>query len=709
MAVLNNIRKQSVVLIAVIALALFAFILADLFRNSDALSSKSQNIVATINGQDIDRVEFMQKVENLQRSQGGRFTSTQVMNQVYDSEVRNAVMQTQFEALGLIANSGQIKDELKKNLSRDPNFLNESGEFDEAKLSEYITNLKETNAAAYQQWVDYEDNIAKSALQQNYINLVKASNTATLSEGELQHKLEGDKVDIKYVKVPYESVKDEDVTISDIDVKAYMNANKSQFEVDESRDIKYVQFKEDPSTEDRQALQNDLRKLITGYVEYIERAKRNDTILAFSKVKDNDAYLSLHSDTKFDDKYVFKSGLPAVAKDSIFTKNVGDIYGPYKDGDYYKLSKIVAVTKMPDSVKARHILIPFQGSRSADSLSLTKVAARAKVDSLLKIVKRRKSKFANLAKELSSDKGSGEKGGDLGYFTSGRMVPAFNAFCFEGKTGDIGIVESPFGFHIIDVQDQKNIQRAVKVATIARKVEASEQTIDKIFRDASNFELLLKEGGDFEAKAKQSTYEVRPVNTIKVLDENLPGLGNQRQIVRWAFEKDLEAGTTKRFNIPGGYAIVQLAAKNPKGLMAIQDAKVIAKPEILKEKKAEIIKKKVGTVATLQDLASSENQTVRTASGITMKSPVISGSGNEPLVVGVAFGLEQGKTSGLLVGDRGVYMIEVTKKEAAVKLNNYQSFANQVGRQKANAVNSRLFEALKSTATIEDNRASTIQ
>lgn len=161
--------------------------------------------------------------------------------------------------------------------------------------------------------------------------------------------------------------------------------------------------------------------------------------------------------------------------------------------------------------------------------------------------------------------------------------------------------------------------------------------------------------------------------------------------------------------MPGGYAIVQLAAKNKKGLMPVKDAMVIAKPEILKEKKADIIIKRAGTVTSLDDLAAAEEQTVRTANAVNMKSPVVSGTGNEPLVVGTAFGLEEGKTSGLIKGDKGVFMVQLTKKEPAVKLDNYQSFANQVGRQKMNAVNSRLFEALKSAATIEDNRANTVQ
>ncbi|MBE9490116.1 MAG: peptidylprolyl isomerase, partial [Bacteroidetes bacterium] len=189
---------------------------------------------------------------------------------------------------------------------------------------------------------------------------------------------------------------------------------------------------------------------------------------------------------------------------------------------------------------------------------------------------------------------------------------------------------------------------------------------------------------------------------------NIPGLGNQRAIIRWAFNSDNEVGKFKRFDVPGGYAIVQLVAKNKEGLMSTEDASVTALPEIRKEKKAKIIKDR-NSATSLEDFANTETQTVKSALAINMKSSTISGAGNEPLVVGTAFGLDEGEVSKLIVGDNGVYMIQVTKVNLAADLNNYQAFANQVGTTKVNAVNTRLYNALKEAATIEDNRANTVQ
>ena len=704
MAVLNKIRQRSLFLILIIALALFSFVLADLFKNSDALTSKSQNIVATINGKEISREDFMFKVEQLQRQMGPNATTTQVMNRVWEQEVRQAVMETQFEELEISVEKDQMRDLLKTSLATNPNFLNEAGVFDENKMNEYIANLKETSPAGFESWINYENQLASNALNQNYFNMVKAGLTGTLAEGKLEHELEGNKVDIKYVQIPFSSIPDSIVEVSKSEIAAYIKKNKKQFEVEASRDIRFVEFKEVASVEDENVIKSELETYINGRL--VDERGRKDTIVAFSKVKDNEAYINsiAASDIKFDERFVFKSSLPTEFADAIYNLNEGEVYGPYKHDGSFKVTKVIAVKQIPDSAKVRHILIPFKGAQSADpEETKTEAQAKATADSLLTILKRNRSKFPEFVTAFSSDKGSVEKGGRYDWHPYNTMVPEFNDFEFEGKTGDLGVVKTVFGFHIIEIEGQKNKTKAIQVGTIARKIEPSEATTDKVFRDASNFEIKAGEG-DFEALAIEKKYTVRPVNGIKVLDENIPGVGNQRPIVRWAFEEDVEVGDIKRFNIPNGYVIAQLVAKHEKGLMSVEDATARVLPIVRKEKKAKLIKDRV-SATTLNELATAEKTSVRTASGINMKNPTISGAGREPLVVGAAFGLKEGETSGLIEGSNGVYMVQVTKVTPAVELDNYQAAANRVEQQKASAVNTKLYNALKEAAEIEDNRA----
>ncbi|WP_282136505.1 peptidylprolyl isomerase [Seonamhaeicola maritimus] len=702
MAILNKIRQKTLVLILVIAMALFAFVLSGLFDGSASFSNKTQNVVGSINGKDISREDFMQKVEATQRQMGPNATNTQVMNRVWDQEVRQAVLGTQFEELGITVEKDQMRDLLRTALATNPQFLNEAGLFDENKLNEYIANLKDNSAEGYASWVNYEQSIATNALQQNYFNLVKAGLTGTLAEGELDHKLEGNKIDIKFVQVAYSSIADSIVKVSKSDISKYINDNKKEFEVEESRDIKFVQFNEVASVEDEEAIKNELNTYLAGRL--VDETGRKDTIIAFSKVKNDAEYINLNSDIKFNDRFVFKLGLASEAADSLYTLNVGETYGPYKEAGYFKISKLIAEKQIPDSAKVRHILIPFLGSQSATpDVTLTEDQAKEQADSLLAVIKANRSKFPELVKEFSSDRGSVENEGRYDWHPYNSMVPEFNDFEFEGKVGDLGVVKTVFGFHIIEIEGQKNKKRAVKVGTIARRIEPSEATTAKIFRDASKFEISAGDK-DFEELAKESNYTVRPVNGMKALDESIPGVGNQRQVVRWAFEQEAKVGDIKRFNIPGGYLVAQLVGKHDAGLMSVEDATAKVLPEIRKEKKAELIRTRVSAI-TLEDLAAAENTTVRNASAINMKNPTISGAGREPLVVGTAFGLSEGETSGLVDGLNGVYMIQVTKVTSAVELDNYQAAANRVEQQKSNTVNSKLFNALKAAAEIEDNRA----
>ncbi|MCB0388505.1 MAG: peptidylprolyl isomerase [Winogradskyella sp.] len=708
MAVLNKIRQRGLFLIIVIALALFSFVIGDLFRNTDALVGKSQNIVATINGKDISREDFMQKVEVAQRQLGPNGTNTQAMNRVWEQEVRQAVLETQFEELGMTVEKDQMRDLLRTNLANSPEFQNEAGLFDENKLNEYIANLKETSAVAYAQWVDYENSIGVNALQQDYFNMVKAGMTGTLAEGKLEHMLESETIDIKYVQIPYTSIPDSTVSVSKSEISSYINKHKKQYEVEATRDIRYVEFKEAATVEDENNIKQDLANLLKDQVVYNEVTKNNDTIKGFATVTNHKVFVNSNSDIKFEDRFKFKSDLPASVADTIFNMNVGDVYGPYKDGNYFKLTKVIAAIQMPDSVKARHILIPYVGAASAQpDVTQSKEQAKKTADSLLSVLKKDNSKFGEFVSTYSSDQGSVANGGSYDYFTYNTMVPEFRDYVFQNNIGDMDVVETVYGYHIIEVEGQKNKQRAIKVATVAREIEPSETTINQVFRDASNFEIAI-EKGDFEAVAKEKDLAVRPVNGIKVLDENIPGLGNQRAMVRWAFEEGTEVGDYKRFNLNGGYAIVQVTATNAAGLMNTEQASVTALPAIRKEKKAALIKDRI-SATTVEDVAAAENQTVKTALAINMKNPTISGAGKEGLVVGTAFGLKEGETSKLIEGEKGVYMVQVTKKTPAPELDNYQGFANQVGTSKMNNVNTKLYNALKEASDIEDNRANTVQ
>lgn len=714
MAILHKIRQRSLFLILIIGLALFSFVLSDLVGKGTPLFGGPQDIVITVNGKDIHREEFMSRVEAMQRQMGPNASATQAMNNVYDQMLRQAVMEAQYEELGLMVEQDEMRDLLKNSFSSFPEFNNEAGIFDEAKLNEFIANLKAisperspigSGAISYAEWVDNERSIATGAMQQTYFNMIKAGIDATLLEGEADYEMENRLVDIKYALVPYTSIPDSLVDVSKSDVTKYINEHKKKYEVEASRDIHFVQFNEEASLEDEEEMKASLISLLDDSVVYNSETKTNDTIPGFKSTMDHEDFVNGNSDLKYNDNFIFKSNIPAAVADSIFNLEVNQIYGPYKDGENFKLSKIVAETQLPDSVKVRHILIPFFGAASADA-TVTRSDAQAKqlADSLLGVIKGNRSKFAELVTEFSSDQGSVNNGGEYDFHPYNTMVKPFNDFEFERNKGEIDVVKTVFGYHIVEILDQKNKARSIKVATIARKIEPSEATINELFNRTQKFEIAIQDR-DFQEVADESKYEVKPVNSIKELQESIPGLGSQRSIVRWAFDAETKVGDYRRFSIPtGGYAVVQLVEINEKGLMDVQNASVTAIPEIRKEKKIKLIKEKI-KATTVDEVAANQNVTVSTAVAINMNTTTLSGAGQEPKVVGTAFGLKEGETSKLIEGVKGIFLIEVTKITEAPKLDNYQANITRLSSQRVGQAQTKVYNALKNIAEIEDNRA----
>jgi peptidyl-prolyl cis-trans isomerase D len=691
MAVLNNIRKHGIFLIIIIALALFSFVLSGVIGDGNT-PTKGESTVATINGVDLPREDFMKKVEAVQRSMGPNSPTNQAMNIVWDRELRRVVLEEQYESLGLTAEKAQISNSLKASLATNPAFQNEIGEFSELKMQEYIASVKaaaETgNTQAYSAWLDYENSTVNTVLENNYFNLIKGGLITTLAEGKQEYHFQNDNIDIEFLQIPFTKIADEDVTITDKEIETYVRAHSKDYEVDPQVDIQYVSFLENPSEEDNANTKTDISKLISD----------------FAATDDITEFVNVNSEVTYSDRWYLKNDLPVEIADDIMVQNLNEVYGPYKDNETYNIARVFETKQMADSAKAKHILVRFAGlSTAPQDVVRTKENAKKLADSILRVIKKNTNKFDALAAEFSEDLSNKDKGGDLGYFTPGRMVKPFNDYIFDNKTGDVGVVETDFGFHVIEIDDQKNIQKAVKVALILKKVQASEKTINDVFSKATKFEIAAKDA-DFSALAKEEGLSASPVNKIGELDANIPGVGENRSIVTWAFNEETNIGDIKRVNTTNGYVIAQLTRRNPKGLKSIAEASATVTPILRSEKKAKLIRESISS-ADINEVASSQNLSTKTANAITMANPTIAGAGTEPKVIGAAFGLKPGETTKLIDGVKGVFMVKVTAVNNAPDLQDYSALVNQLNTSSAPSINTNAFNALKNKADIEDNRA----
>ena len=688
----------------IIGLALFAFVISGVFTSGElGAGGKVGSSIAEINGEEISIDGFREKVDIASRNMGPNASTMQTVNQVWDQEVRNTIMGQQLEHLGLNIEQDQIMNYIKTipGYAQNPQFQNENGVFDPNKFRSFIADIKVNEPAQYNFWLQNEASIIQSAKQQAYFNLVKAGVGATLKEGELDYRLANDKMDIKYVRVPFTSIPDSSISVSKSEISSYIDAHKEDFKQEAARDIQFVYFEEKPSAEDENAVKTALTEVMDDRVEYNDRTDTNDTLAGFRNTTDMAAFLDRNSDIKLDTLYKEKSQLPTKFADTLMTLQVGEIFGPYRDEDYFKISKMMD-RKENGSVKASHILIAYEGAERANpEVTRTKEEAEAEAKRLLREARKKDAQFVELARD-NSDGPSAPNGGDLGFFQEGRMVPEFNDFAFQNPIGTIGMVETSFGFHVIKVDDKRDV---VQIADLAREIEPSEGTINKLFTDATQFEMTsISSDKAFSDLAKENEYTLRPVNKIKATDENLPGLSSQRSIVQWAFNEDTKIGDIKRFDLNSGYAVAQLTKKYEEGLMSVEDASATVLPKIRKERKAaQIISANKGK--SIEDIAKDNNVSTSTASALNVKSPTIPGSGSEPAVAGAAFAMKQGDTSELIEGNTGVFKFTVTKKIPAPKLDNYSTYASSVKASREGQVNTAVYNALKDASEIEDNRA----
>lgn len=702
MAILNSIRKRGIFLILIIAMALFAFILSDILTSGAGGMPKGQNNIANVNGVDIPRQQFMEEVEIAQRNMGANANTAIAVNRVWEKELRRVIYEEQMDKVGISVEKAHLDQALRETLAGNPTFLNEAGQVDEGKIQEYIASIKTSSPQMYQQWIQFEEELAQNIKQQTYENLIKGGIRSSNAEGKQDYHLQNDKINFTYVLVPYASIDDEEVSVSDREIEQYVATHASEFKTEATVDFEYVVFTESPSEEDAQEAREEIEALLKNRVEFNNQTKTNDTILGFKDVEDYEEFLHMYSEVPYQDFWFFENNLPESAAKELMQLETGEVYGPYKDGDTYFLSRVIDTKKMPDSVASKHILIRYEGTMGGPaSVSRTKEEAEKLVDSLVSVVKRDPSKFSDLARDFSDDP-SKNNGGDLGISIPGRMVPTFDEFIFNNPEGTIGKVETDFGFHVVEVGEQSAPKKALKLATVVKPIEASDKTLNDLFSEASKFEVAVGQG-DFTEIAKEKGLEVRPVNRLKIMDANIPGIGDNRPIVTWAFDEKTKVGESKRFNIADGYVIARLTRKNKEGLLSASEASTRVKPILMNEKKAAKIRQLVAG-KSMEEIAKDQNVSIKTANGVTMANPTI-GSSLEPKVVGYAFGTKTGETSDLIDGNQGVYMVKVRSLQPAPNLESYANQAYQLGQKSTPRAPSKAYEALKNKAKIKDHRA----
>ena len=699
MAVLGNLRKNSFVLIAVIGMALFAFVIAGVF---DGSGFQSQEPIGKVNGEELSISDFRNQMDILKKSYN--FNDLQALTTAWDESVRIELLNQEINELGI----GSSSDHLEYFLSQSPSFnsderfINDAGLFDVNKFSNFISELKEINPEAYFQWSNQENQFNNQIKANTYFNLISSGLNSTFFEGKKQYSTSNSNANISFVKIPYSSIPDSLVSVKNSEISKYIKDNPEDFEQESTRSIDYVIFDESPSKKDQNDLRLRLENLLNQREEYNQVSKLNEVVPGFLTTSDLELFLSENSDIPYDSIYRPKGFFSSDHAQMIFNLDNNQTYGPYTDGEFLKYSKMID-KKRNGNVRASHILVSYQGAQGASSeITRTKEDARKEARRILNLAKTNPDSFSSYALEFS-DGPSKSNGGDLGFFQEGMMVKPFNDYVFSNRVGRIGLVETDFGFHVIKVVAKEDV---VLVGTIGLKNIPSDRTSDSIFNIASKFEIDLGKSIDINKTASDLDFEVKSLNSIGELDHDLPNMENQRRLVQWLFNEDSSIGDYKRFDLSqGGFVIVQINDKQDKGLMPARLATLTVTPILKNQKKAEMIISENKKYTTLEDLSASNNLEIINVSALNQITPVVSQAGFEPKLVGTAFGLEIGQTSNLIEGETGVYLVKLNSLNSVEEIESYSAFENQLTSKLRTNLDFNIVQSLKKSADVVDNRS----
>ena len=646
MAVLQKMRdKMAVLITVVIALALLAFILTDLLGSGSSLFSDRET-VGVIDGQKIKIQDYQDRITRAEEfakmnSQTGTISEEQ-QNQLRESEWQSLVREITFgklyENAGIAVQGKEVYDMVVGDhiapMLRQI-FVNSNGIYDKAR-AEYFLQNKSGDPRANMFWSNIEETLVENRKMGKYMSLLRQGTYCTSAQMEAEKARRGANVDMNYVGIRYSLIPDSTVAVSESEINALYkeNKNKGLYKVNETRDIEYVTFPVRPTQEDRDETRSALESLRADF-----EAAEGDEAIRFARLNSDEA-----------EAQVFQSLTQLSSRLQQFVEGAtaGQVYGPYRDGEMFKMTKLVAVAARPDSVKARHILIQ-------DSKELA--------DSLLEVAKKSGADFAALARQYSKDPGSAINGGDLGWFNDGVMVPEFNEACFTGKKGDIVLVTSQFGHHIINIQDLGKPSTKYKMATISKEVQYSSRTRQQVWSEANKKIENIKDAETFQAVVDTAHLVKRMGRNIYANQYSINSLKHAREIVKWAFEA--KVGTVSElFQIDDEFVLAVLTNKQEKGEADLASVRPSIERELRNGKKAALIAKQVegkslSEVAALYD----GKLHVDSVKNLSYAANTVTGAGVEPALVGKACTAEQGKVQGVVEGNNGAYVFEVVGKE----------------------------------------------
>ncbi len=713
MSVIQNIRdKYAKVAVIAIALALLGFIMMDAFSSGNNPFANNSTTLGSVNGKKINYIEFANKVkaqEEMAQAQGYEVndaTRQQIIESVWNSEINGALLNEEIEKLGLAIGKNEINDilfganppaDLKQGFT-DP----ATGEFNTLAAQQYFNDLRKSGTPEQKaQMNNYLVSLEEQRLAEKYTSLL--SNSVYYAKWFLEKQNADNSLiaSVSYVGIPYGTISDSAVKVSDDEIMAYLKEHEDEFEqATETRSISYVSFNAAPSAADTAAA-----------LQQVQAQKET-----FAAAADPSNFLMQQSSAiDYFDGFLAGSKIQVPNKDSILTLPAGAVYGPYQDGGNYVVAKMVDKRMLPDSVKARHILIGTVNPQTGQPAMADSVA-KMRADSIAAAI-RGGANFDTLETKYSTDQAAHQNKGVMTFSSTdiqgGNFAKEFGDFIlFEGKPGDKKVVKTQFGYHYIEIMEHKGMEQHYKVAYFAKPIVPSAETDATASNAASQFAGESRDGkafnDNYNKNLKAQGLAKLIATDIKPGDYNIPGLGASRELVRAIFEAD-NGDVLQAVRVGDAYVVATVTEVVEEGELSVAKARTVVEPILRNRKKAAQIKQKIGTISTLEAASTALGQPIQTVDSLRFNGERNPALGYELKVLGAAFNpANKGKVvTEALEGQAGVYVLRVDNVGTTpVMMGSIEEQRMMLQMQARQAFMYRPpTETLKESAEIKDNRA----
>jgi peptidyl-prolyl cis-trans isomerase D len=702
MSIIQQIRDRAAVLLTgLISISLIGFLVQDAFIGKGGSMFDSQvSSVGSIDGKNIELVEFSQRVNQIEQNyraqgmQGNEMMTQNIIETIWNSDIQEILLTNQANKLGIKVTPKEIgallfSEDAPQEFKQQ--FLDKNtGQYDIAAAKAWMNGVKQSNKTEEVQMV------ADQLIKPTEIRLLTEKYVSFFSQGSyvpswMLEKAAADNASFasfSYVGIPYSLISDSTIKVTDKEIEEYVNKHKDDFKQEHVKGVSFVTFSATPSSADTIKVLNQINNLKSEFLSSDDPAAfvtRNNTTLPFF------------------DGYVMKSKLQMGAKDSIINMQVGAVIGPYEDAGSLVLAKKISSKNRPDSVHVRHILVGTVNPQNGAQIRTDSVAKK-KIDSIYYAIKAG-GDFGSLAKTLSDDGGSKDKGGEYDFTSLDvNLDKDFADFIFDKPTGTMEVVKTSFGYHVIEVLSQKSFEPAYKVAYLAKRIVASEETDALASSAAIEFVGASKDPKSFNEIAAKKSLNKESAENIKEMDFGVGSLSS-RAIVKWVFEN--KVGTVSDpFDLKDRYVVAVITNEINEGVQPASVARVLVEPILKNRKKAEYVAKKAGKEKDLSKLASLLGGSIGTADSVRFNQPFVQNLGTESRVIGAAFNKKNlSNVSEVIDGQNGVFYIKVnqtgTIPSASVDL---QGQKNSMESQIKQFASYSTLESLKKSSKIVDNR-----